>query len=86
MRKTYVGQFRPAGMSANVLAVVVHPDDADVFCGGTLAKHADHGVDAEFDDLLDSVRAEVQVLGRRTGVRFAEGFTCLHESTAEFLE
>ena len=27
----------------HVLAVVAHPDDADIFCGGTLAKHADSG-------------------------------------------
>ena len=26
-----------------VLAVVAHPDDADIFCGGTLAKHAARG-------------------------------------------
>jgi len=25
----------------HVLAIVAHPDDADIFCGGTLAKHAD---------------------------------------------
>jgi bacillithiol biosynthesis deacetylase BshB1 len=27
----------------NILAIVAHPDDADIFCGGTLAKHADRG-------------------------------------------
>jgi bacillithiol biosynthesis deacetylase BshB1 len=27
----------------DVLAIVAHPDDADIFCGGTLAKHADRG-------------------------------------------
>lgn len=26
-----------------VLAIVAHPDDAEIFCGGTLAKHADRG-------------------------------------------
>ncbi|WP_247004342.1 PIG-L deacetylase family protein [Halosolutus gelatinilyticus] len=26
-----------------LLAIVAHPDDADIFCGGTLAKHADRG-------------------------------------------
>ncbi|MFB6073968.1 MAG: PIG-L deacetylase family protein [Haloarculaceae archaeon] len=26
-----------------ILAIVAHPDDADIFCGGTLAKHADRG-------------------------------------------
>ena len=29
----------------SVLAIVAHPDDADIFCGGTLAKHADRGDD-----------------------------------------
>lgn len=29
----------------DLLAVVAHPDDADIFCGGTLAKHADRGDD-----------------------------------------
>nr|WP_255355529.1 PIG-L family deacetylase [Haloarcula sp. CBA1115] len=27
----------------DVLVVVAHPDDADVFCGGTIAKHAERG-------------------------------------------
>lgn len=27
----------------HVLAIVAHPDDASIFCGGTLAKHADRG-------------------------------------------
>ncbi|WP_049923520.1 PIG-L deacetylase family protein [Halopiger djelfimassiliensis] len=27
----------------DLLAIVAHPDDADIFCGGTLAKHADRG-------------------------------------------
>ncbi len=27
----------------HLLAIVAHPDDADIFCGGTLAKHADRG-------------------------------------------
>ncbi|RQG86668.1 PIG-L family deacetylase [Natrarchaeobius halalkaliphilus] len=26
-----------------LLAIVAHPDDADIFCGGTIAKHADRG-------------------------------------------
>ncbi|SER37131.1 PIG-L deacetylase family protein [Natrinema salaciae] len=26
-----------------LVAIVAHPDDADIFCGGTLAKHADRG-------------------------------------------
>ncbi|WP_416840414.1 PIG-L deacetylase family protein [Haloferax sp. DFSO52] len=28
-----------------ILAIVAHPDDAEIFCGGTLAKHADRGDD-----------------------------------------
>jgi bacillithiol biosynthesis deacetylase BshB1 len=27
----------------HLLAIVAHPDDADIFCGGTIAKHADRG-------------------------------------------
>ncbi|WP_459191126.1 PIG-L deacetylase family protein [Halosimplex sp. J119] len=30
---------------ADLLAIVAHPDDADIFCGGTIAKHADRGDD-----------------------------------------
>lgn len=29
----------------DLLAIVAHPDDAAIFCGGTLAKHADRGDD-----------------------------------------
>ncbi|WP_121744855.1 PIG-L deacetylase family protein [Natronorubrum halophilum] len=29
----------------DLLAIVAHPDDAEIFCGGTLAKHADRGDD-----------------------------------------
>ncbi|KZN23387.1 MULTISPECIES: PIG-L family deacetylase [unclassified Haladaptatus] len=29
----------------HLVAVVAHPDDADIFCGGTLAKHAERGDD-----------------------------------------
>jgi bacillithiol biosynthesis deacetylase BshB1 len=31
--------------SPNVLAIVAHPDDASIFCGGTLAKHSARGDD-----------------------------------------
>ena len=31
-----------------LLAIVAHPDDAGIFCGGTLAKHADRGDDIVF--------------------------------------
>jgi len=29
----------------DLLVIVAHPDDADIFCGGTIAKHADRGDD-----------------------------------------
>jgi bacillithiol biosynthesis deacetylase BshB1 len=29
----------------NLLCIVAHPDDAGIFCGGTLAKHSDRGDD-----------------------------------------
>ena len=46
----------------------------------------DHGgIDGEFDGLVEGVRAEARVLGKRTGVRFAEGFEPLHESAREYL-
>lgn len=44
------------------------------------------GIDAEFDNLLDAVRAEARVLGRQTGTSFAEGYRRLHESASAYLE
>lgn len=29
----------------SIIVIVAHPDDADIFCGGTLAKHIDRGDD-----------------------------------------
>lgn len=43
------------------------------------------GIDAEFDGLIEGVRAEARVLGRTRGVDFAEGFVPLHKNTIEFL-
>lgn len=50
----------------DVLAIVAHPDDADIFCGGTLAKHADRGDDVTIVHMtrgeyggLDATEAEV---------------------------
>lgn len=43
------------------------------------------GIDAEFDGLIEDVRAEARVLGRTRGVKFAEGFVPLHKSATEFL-
>ena len=43
------------------------------------------GIDAEFDHLVEGVRAEARVLGKGTGVRYAEGFDPLHETASEYL-
>jgi bacillithiol biosynthesis deacetylase BshB1 len=43
------------------------------------------GIDAEFENLVEGVRAEARALGKRTGVEFAEGFAPLHETAREFL-
>ena len=47
----------------------------------------DHGgIDAEFDNVVEGVRAEARVLGKRTGVEFAEGFRRHHDAAVDFLE
>ncbi|WP_224337548.1 PIG-L deacetylase family protein [Haloprofundus halobius] len=43
------------------------------------------GIDAEFDGLVEGVRAEARVLGRTRGAEFAEGFVALHKSADEYL-
>ena len=43
------------------------------------------GIDAEFDGLVDGIRAEALVFGKEAGVRFAEGFAPLHQPTTEYL-
>jgi bacillithiol biosynthesis deacetylase BshB1 len=43
------------------------------------------GIDAEFEGLIEGVRAEARVLGKRTGATFAEGFEPLHETAQEYL-
>jgi bacillithiol biosynthesis deacetylase BshB1 len=43
------------------------------------------GIDAEFDGLVEGVRAEARVLGRTRGVEFAEGFVPLHKGADEYL-
>jgi len=43
------------------------------------------GIDAEFDNLIDGLRAENLVFGKQAGARSAEGFVPLHESAQEFL-
>lgn len=44
------------------------------------------GIDAEFTGLVADARASARVLGRETGVEYAEGFTRLHEHAAAYLE
>lgn len=48
-----------------------------------LQKHG--GIDTEFEHLVEGVRAEARVLGKRTGARYAEGFEPLHETAREYL-
>lgn len=43
------------------------------------------GIDAEFDNLVESVEAEATALGTRASAPAAEGFAALHEQAAEFL-
>ncbi|MFC6962513.1 PIG-L deacetylase family protein [Halocatena marina] len=44
------------------------------------------GIDAEFDDLIEGVRAQARTLGRTRGVEFAEGFVPLHKHTTAYLD
>ncbi len=44
------------------------------------------GIDAEFDGLVEGVRAQGRTLGRTRGVAFAEGFVPLHRSADDYLE
>ncbi|WP_135536174.1 PIG-L deacetylase family protein [Halostella pelagica] len=43
------------------------------------------GIDGEFDDLVDSTRAEARVLGTEAGAQFVEGFVPLHQPTTDYL-
>ena len=43
-------------MPTDLLAIVAHPDDAELLCGGTLAKAADHG---HRTGILDLTRGEL---------------------------
>ncbi|WP_101296812.1 PIG-L deacetylase family protein [Halegenticoccus soli] len=43
------------------------------------------GIDAEFDGLVEGVRAEARTLGRTRGVEYAEGFVPLHRAAEEYL-
>jgi bacillithiol biosynthesis deacetylase BshB1 len=53
----------------DVLAIVAHPDDADIFCGGTIAKHADRGDDVA---IVHLTRGEYGALGDTTQEAVAE--------------
>ncbi|MFP8956614.1 PIG-L deacetylase family protein [Natrialbaceae archaeon A-CW3] len=44
------------------------------------------GIDAEFDDFVESMRATANTLGRQAGATYAEGFTRLHDTSVDFLE
>ena len=44
------------------------------------------GVDAEFGEIVEDMRAQARVLGRTRGAKFAEGFVPLHRKTSEFLD
>ncbi len=43
------------------------------------------GLDASVGSLLEEVRAEARVLGKRAGCRYAEGFVPLHDRAVEYL-
>lgn len=43
------------------------------------------GIDAEFDNLLEGVRADARVAGKQSGVRYAEPFAAFHETAMGYL-
>lgn len=43
------------------------------------------GLDAAVDSLVEEVRAEARVLGKRAGCRYAEGFVPLHQRAVDYL-
>lgn len=53
----------------HLLAIVAHPDDADIFCGGTIAKHADRG---DTVTIAHMTRGEYGGLGSETEAEIAE--------------
>ncbi|MCU4751220.1 PIG-L family deacetylase [Halobacteria archaeon AArc-curdl1] len=44
------------------------------------------GIDAEFSDFVESMRATAHALGRQAGATYAEGFTRLHDTSVDYLE
>jgi bacillithiol biosynthesis deacetylase BshB1 len=53
----------------HVVAIVAHPDDADIFCGGTLAKHAARG---DRVSIAHMTRGEYGGLGSDTEAEIAD--------------
>lgn len=49
-----------------------------------LQKHG--GIDAEFDGLLEGIRADARSLGKKAGVTYAEGFAQHHRTTIDYLK
>ncbi|MFU8868957.1 PIG-L deacetylase family protein [Natronococcus sp.] len=73
----------------SVLAIVAHPDDADIFCGGTLAKHADRGDDVTIVHMTrgelgtaDGTEAEIAAVREEEARRSGEKLG----ATVEFLD
>jgi bacillithiol biosynthesis deacetylase BshB1 len=58
----------------DVLAIVAHPDDESIFCGGTIAKHADRG---------DSVTIAFLTKGEYGGASDVENLADTRESEAK---
>lgn len=63
-----------------LLAVVAHPDDASIFCGGTLAKHADRGDDVH---VVHMTRGEYGGLEQESQVNLADRRTEEARSAAQ---
>lgn len=66
----------------NLLAVVAHPDDASIFCGGTIAKHADRG---DHVHIVYMTRGEYGGTGERTESELAEKRVTEAEKAGEIL-
>lgn len=66
----------------NLLAIVAHPDDADIFCGGTIAKHADRG---DAVTIAHMTRGEYGGLGSTTEEDVAELREAEAQASAEKL-
>jgi LmbE family N-acetylglucosaminyl deacetylase len=72
-----------------ILVTVAHPDDADILCGGTLAKHADRGDDVTIAYMtrgeyggFDTAEAELAATREREAERAAEILTRTRRSSA----